>query len=93
MITREDCMALSGLEHREVAAIAEHEHLPEIEAAALACCLLREPHGVKAIRQILIDDIEDALCANRLGHAIELFATLRSFIDRNPEAGDDLVCY
>jgi len=93
MITHEDCFALCGLEYDEIAAIAEHEHIPEIEAAALASCLLQKPRGAKVIRQILVDDIEDALGANRVGRATELFATLRGFIDRNPEAGDDLVCY
>ena len=39
-ITLEDCIALCGLEESEVAAIAEHEHIPEISAAALAQCLL-----------------------------------------------------
>jgi len=93
VITQEDCIALCGLEYGEIAAIAEHEHTSEIEAAALASCLLQKPRGMKVIRQILVDDIEDALGANRIGHATELFATLRSFIDRNPEAGDDLICY
>ncbi|HUO91847.1 MAG TPA: hypothetical protein VMU22_02950 [Rhizomicrobium sp.] len=93
MISQEDCMAMCGLERREIAAIAEHEHIPEIEAAALANCLLREPQGAMAIREILVDDIEDALADNRIEHAVELFATLRGFIDRNPEAGGDLALY
>lgn len=93
MISQEDCMALCGLEQSEIAAIAEHEHIPEIEAAALASCLLRQPHGAEAIREILVDDIVVAFRANRLGHAVELFETLRSFIDRNPEARRDLVGY
>ena len=36
MITLEDCVALCGLTEQEVLAIAEHEHLPEIAAVALA---------------------------------------------------------
>jgi hypothetical protein len=36
MITLEDCVALCGLTEEQVLAIAEHEHLPEIDAAALA---------------------------------------------------------
>jgi hypothetical protein len=42
MISLEDCIALCGLTHSEVAAIAEHEHLPEAAAAALGQYLLRE---------------------------------------------------
>jgi hypothetical protein len=36
MITLGDCVALCGLTEEEVLAIAEHEHVPEIAAAALA---------------------------------------------------------
>jgi hypothetical protein len=35
MITLEDCIALCGLSEQEVQAIAEHEHIPEIAAAAM----------------------------------------------------------
>ena len=50
MITLEDCIALCGLSKQEVMAIAEHEHVPEIAAAAMAKYLLKEfparsPHG------------------------------------------------
>lgn len=45
MITLEDCVALCGLTEEEVLAIAEHEHLPEIAAAALASYLVHEEHG------------------------------------------------
>ena len=36
MITLEDCLAFCGLTEEEVLAIAEHEHMPEIAAAAFA---------------------------------------------------------
>jgi hypothetical protein len=91
MLSQEDCIAMCGLERREIAAIAEHENLPEIQAAALASCLLRDPDGVKVIRQIIADDIANAIECNRLVHANELFKTLREFIDRYPEAADDLI--
>ena len=74
MLSQEDCMAMCGLERREIAAIAEHEHLPEIQAAALASCLLRDPDGLKIIRQIIADDITNAIECNRFTHANELFA-------------------
>ena len=35
MITLEDCTALCGLKEEEVRAIAEHEHVPDIAAAAI----------------------------------------------------------
>ena len=45
MITLEDCIALCGLSEQEVQAIAEHEHIPEIAAAAMGRYLLKGPHG------------------------------------------------
>ena len=42
MISLEDCIALCGLDEEQVLAIAEHEHIPEIAAAALADYLLHK---------------------------------------------------
>jgi hypothetical protein len=47
MITLEDCVGLCGLTEEEVLAIAEHEHLPEIAATALAEYLLSQEQGSK----------------------------------------------
>ena len=41
--------------------IAEHEHVPEIAAAAMAKFLLKEPHGAEKIRDMIRDDIREAL--------------------------------
>jgi hypothetical protein len=46
MISLEDCVAFCGLTEEQVLAIAEHERLPEIDAAAFAQCLLSQEHGV-----------------------------------------------
>ena len=93
MISQEDCIALCGLERPEITAIAEHEHIPDTAAAALASCLLREPDGTKVIRQFLVENIEHAIEDNRLPHATELFHTLRRFIDHHPEAVEDPISY
>ena len=61
MISLEDCIGMCGLDENEVAALAEHEHIPEIAAAALASYLLNQPHGGEAIRTMIIDDIRKAL--------------------------------
>ena len=50
MITLEDCIGLCGLTEEEVLAVAEHEHLPEIAAAALAQYLLSLEHGGEKVR-------------------------------------------
>ena len=86
MISLEDCVGLCGLEEHEVAAISEHEHIPEIAATALASYLLSQPHGGEAIREMIIDDIHQALDTGRITHAAELFMALRHFLEHHPEA-------
>jgi hypothetical protein len=85
MITLDDCIGMCGLDEEEIAAISEHEHVPEIAAAALASYLLKQPHGSEAIRTMIVDDIHKALDEGRIRHAAELFMALRHFLDRHPE--------
>jgi hypothetical protein len=86
MITLEDCIAMCGLTEEEVLAIAEHEHIPEIAAAALAQYLLCQNHGVERIRDMLRDDIRAALARGDRKHARELFMALRHFLSTHPAA-------
>ena len=60
MITLDDCIGFCDLTEEEVLAIAEHEHLPEIAAAALARFLLSQEHGSEKVRNMIIDDIRQA---------------------------------
>jgi hypothetical protein len=87
MITLEDCIAMCGLSEEEVLAIAEHEHIPEIAAAALAQYLLCQDHGEERIRDMLRDDIRAALARGDREHARELFMALRHFLSTHPGAG------
>jgi hypothetical protein len=86
MISLQDCVDFCGLDEDEVAAISEHEHIPEIAAAALASYLLQQPHGGEVIRTMIIDDIQKALDQGRIRHAAELFMALRHFLEQHPEA-------
>ena len=60
MITLEDCIAFCGLTEQEVLAIAEHEHIPEVAAAALAEYLLNRPKGAGQIRNMICEEIRAA---------------------------------
>lgn len=84
MITLEDCIAFSGLSEEEVLAIAEHEHVPEMAAAALAEYLLEQKHGEDKIHTMIVEDIRDALKRGDRKHARELFAALRHFMETHP---------
>jgi hypothetical protein len=80
MISLEDCIALCGLTEAEVLAIAEHEHIPEIAATALASYLLHQDHGCEVIRDMIRDDIRAAVDRGDPMHAKELMMALRHFI-------------
>jgi len=80
MISLEDCVAMCGLDPDEIAAIAEHEHVPRIAAAALGNYLLHKTGGEAEIRKMLVDDIRSALAEKRLQHASELLMALRHFV-------------
>lgn len=86
MISLEDCLAFCGLDEAEVAAIAEHEHIPEIAAAALAQYLLSREGGVIQVRDMILDDIAAARCRRDFAHAHMLALALRHFIETHPEA-------
>jgi hypothetical protein len=85
MISLQDCFGLCGLDENEVTAISEHEHIPDIAAAALASYLLTQPHGGETVRTMIIDDIHKALDEGRVRHAGELFMALRHFLEHHPE--------
>jgi len=86
MISMEDCIAMCGLSAEEVAAVSEHEHIPEIAATALANYLLHQADGPERIRTMIIEDIHKALDAGRVEHAGELFSALRHFLHEYPQA-------
>ena len=61
MISLQDCLALCDLTPDEVAAIGEHEHVPEIIATSLGSYLLHTAYGAEKVRDIIIDDIQYAV--------------------------------
>ena len=86
MIISKDCIDMCGLTEQEVMAIAEHEHVPEIAAAAMGRYLLKKPDGAEQIRDMIRDDIHEALSRGDKDHASELLMVLRHFLATHPEA-------
>jgi hypothetical protein len=84
MITFNDCLALCELTADEVAAIAEHEHVPDTVALEMGSYLVQGPGGEVRIRQIIVDDISAAQRRGDLAHAARLKQTLRRFIEQHP---------
>lgn len=87
MITLDDCIGMCGLDAAQIAAISEHEHVPEIAATALASYLLHRAGGADRIRTMLIEDVQAALQAGDVAHAAELLSSLRHFLEQHPQAG------
>lgn len=54
MLSYEDCVAMCGLRPEEVAAIAQHEHVPEMIAMELGACLCQTPEGRQLIRRMTV---------------------------------------
>jgi hypothetical protein len=86
MITLEDCVGLCGLTEDEVRAIAEHEHLPEIAATALAQYLLSQEHGSEKIRDMIVDNIRQAQLSDDKERVLTLLHVLHHFLKTHPDA-------
>ena len=86
MISIEDCIGMCGLSREQVLAIAEHESLPEIAAAALAQYILRHEHGCVHIRDMIVDDVRAAHARGDSDHVQTLLHVLHGFLKEHPEA-------
>jgi hypothetical protein len=85
MLTFDDCVALCELTEEEIAAIAEHEHLPMIVAAELGNYLIQGSDGALRVKRIILDDMLAADRAGDITHALTLKLVLRHFVERYPE--------
>ena len=86
MLTLEDCIAFSDLTEEEVLAIAEHERMPEIAAAAYGEYLLNNKDGTRKICRMIIDAAQRR--ADR-SHVQNLLHILHHFLRSHPEAVPD----
>src|SRR5262245_37179917 len=60
MLTLKDCIDLSNLSDAEVAAIAEHEHVPEIVAAEIGCELINTSAGRLVLKRYIRENMKHA---------------------------------
>jgi hypothetical protein len=86
VIALEDCLGLCDLSPEEVRAIGEHEHVPDIIAAALGTELLRSKNGPQKVRDIIVDEMRTAVQHRAIAGARNLVGTLRHFLHDHPEA-------
>ena len=85
MITFEDCIGFCELYDDEVAAIAEHEHIPALAAAELENYLSQAPGGGVRISEMIRDDIEAAASRRDVNYAAKLKMALKYFLLVHPD--------
>lgn len=90
MLSLEDCIALCELSEDEVLAIAEHERVPPLAAAAIGHYLVKCPDGELCVKHIIRDDIEAAIARGDARHALALKLALRDFVLRHPRCDERL---
>lgn len=86
MITLDDITDMACLTREEIAALSEHEHLTDYDATMLGEYLMHARNGAQEVHRMICDDIRDALHADNVAHARDLFAVLRGFLAQHPEA-------
>ena len=85
MISLQDCIGMCGLSEEDVRAIAEHDGVPDIVAAAYASYLCHAPHGLEKVRDTIVDDIRAAQAKHDRAHTASLLHTLHHFLRAHPE--------
>ena len=84
MLTYEDCLGLCDLTDEEVAAVAEHEHIPRLAALELGNYLIHTRDGVPLLKRIILDDIALSEQRRDWEHALKLRLVLRHFVRTHP---------
>jgi len=83
MLTIEDCIGLSELTEEEIAAVAEHEHIPKMAALELGNYLVQTSSGEKRISAMIVDDIERARRRCDLHRLLALKLCLKHFLEHH----------
>lgn len=84
MLSIQDVLDYCDLERGEIAAIAEHEHIPLTLAAELSESLLGSPEGVCRLHAMLVENMAHALQSGHIEHAIELEETYKHLQRTHP---------
>lgn len=83
MLTIEDCIGMCRLTEEEIAAIAEHEHLPDIIALEMGDYLCKTVDGELRLKRMIADDIEASIERGDLAHAAKLRRVLQHFLEHH----------
>ncbi|HMV01582.1 MAG TPA: hypothetical protein PKD04_10890 [Rhodocyclaceae bacterium] len=87
MLSLQDVLDYCDLDQGEIAAVAEHEHIPLAVAAEVGEALLASPEGVFRLHTMIIENMEHALERGQTAHAQELVCTYRHLQRTHPLPG------
>lgn len=94
MMTLSDCANICVLDHEDLAAIAEFDHIPEVADATLGIYLANPScDGSAAICKAMIGDIRTALDDGLVHQATEVVMALRQFLEQNPQAAPNVTVH
>jgi hypothetical protein len=85
MISYQECLDFSDLTEEEVAAIAEHEHIPDAAALELGAYLLGKADGISTIAGMIRDDLNAARAHGDVARVVRLRRALAHLLARHPE--------
>ena len=83
MLTIRDCIDMCQLTEDGIAAVAEHEHVPDIIALEMGNYLCVTAEGERRISRMIVEDIEAARAHGNLAHAAKLRRVLQHFLERH----------
>lgn len=84
MLSLRDCLDYCDLTDDEVALIAEHQDIPDVAAAQIACGLVQTPEGVQVITQCMEDLVERARSQGQLERVAAMEAVRARFMKDHP---------
>ncbi len=84
MLSLQDVIDYCDLNEGEIAAVAEHEHIPLTVAAEVGDVLLSSPEGVVKLHTMIIENMEHALERGQTDHVQELVCTYRHLQRTHP---------
>jgi hypothetical protein len=87
MLSIQDVLDYCDLDRGEIAAVAEHEHIPMTIAAELGEALLSTPEGVVRLHSMIVENMEHALQTGHYQHVEELGETYKHLQRTHPIPG------
>lgn len=87
MLSLQDVLDFCDLDEGEIAAVAEHEHIPLTLAAEMGESLLSSPDGVVRLHSMIVENMEHAMKTGALAHVKELARTYQHLQRTHPLPG------